>query len=473
MLDITNLDIQKLHKMYTTKEVSVKEVVDAYLKNIQEKNQEINAYIEIFTDTDEYIKKAQEMIDSGRAEFLTGIPVSIKDNMLWKGHISSSGSKMLANHVATYSSPVVEKLLEAGAVILGRTNMDEFAMGSSTETSYFGVTKNPLDLTRVPGGSSGGAAASVAMNGALLAIGSDTGGSVRQPASFCGLVGMKPTYGSVSRYGLMAMSSSLDQIGPITKTVVDAEIAFNLLNFNEKNDGTLVDEKVKQSFLRPFGKKIGIPRSFLKEGIDQVVLDTFNERVEGLKNMGYEIVDVDLPYTPMSLAVYYIIMPAEVSSNLSRFDGIRYGNVPEDLKAESVTDFYKKVRTSLLGQEVRRRSILGAFILSHGYYDAYYNKAIKLQKMISEEFENIFEKVDFLLLPTTPTPPFKINERTDSPLAMYLADLYTAPANIAGLPAISIPMNKTGLPVGIQVVAPKFNDQNLFKIGLDLEKLIK
>ena len=472
MIDLDNLTIKKLHAMYIAKEVTVKEVVDAYLARINERNGEINAYLEVFNDTDTYVKIAQDKIDRGESSFLTGVPTAIKDNILWKGHNVSSASKALLGYVAPYTSPVIDKLLDEGVVILGRTNMDEFAMGASTENSAFGVTKNPLDITCVPGGSSGGAAAAVAMGGALLAIGSDTGGSIRQPSAFCGVVGMKPTYGTVTRYGLIAMSSSLDQIGPITKNCIDAEIVFNVLNFYDENDATLVPMTTRLELKRESGKLIGIPNGFIKEGVDQDVKDAFERTIEGLKKQGYDFVDIDLPLTPMSLAVYYILTPAEVSSNLARFDGIRYGNVPEDTKASSITDFYKYVRTNLLGREARIRSILGAFILSHGYYDAYYNKARALKTAITKEFATAFNTVDAIILPTTPTTAFKIGARAESPLSMYLADLFTAPANIAGLPAISVPVLGTTLSVGIQIITPKFNDVHLFTIGADIEKLV-
>ena len=474
MIEIEKLTIKKLHEMYISGQVTVKEVVDAYLKNIDLKNKDLNVYLEVFSDTDEYVKIAQEKINNKTASFLTGVPVAIKDNLLWKGHRVSSASKMLEGYVATYSSPVVEKLLEEGVIILGRTNMDEFAMGASTENSAFGPTKNPLDTSRVPGGSSGGSAAAVAANMALCAIGSDTGGSIRQPAAFCGVVGMKPTYGYVTRFGLIAMASSLDQIGPFAKDCVDAEILFNALNFYDKNDATLVPMDKREELKRPIGRKIGIPHSFIKEGVDGEITTAFDRAVKDLESNGYEIVPVELPLTPLSLAVYYILMPAEVSSNLARFDGIRYGGEPKDGVVNSIMDFYKNVRTDLFGAEVRRRSILGAFILSHGYYDAYYNKAIKLQNAIKDEFTKAFEDVDFVMLPTTPSLPFKFGEKSSDPLAMYLADLFTAPANIAELPAISVPVNTNSeqLPVGIQIIAPKGNDSSLFQIGSIIEKLV-
>lgn len=470
-MDLKNLTIKKLHEMYVSGNVTISAVIDLYKKNIAEKNGELNVYLEVFDDIDEQVKKAEEIFRSGKANFLTGVPVAIKDNLLWEGHRVSAASKMLENYVATYSSPVVIKLVESGAIIMGRTNMDEFAMGASTENSAYGVTKNPLDNTRVPGGSSGGSAAAVAADMALCAIGSDTGGSIRQPAAFCGVVGMKPTYGTVSRYGLIAMASSLDQIGPFAKNSEDAEILFNLLNFYDKNDATLAPMD-KRNYEQGFKKRIGVPKSFISEGVDEEVATAFDKTINILKENGYDIVNVDLPLTPLSLAVYYILMPAEVSSNLARFDSVRYGSSTEG-EFSSVFDFYKKNRTKFLGKEARRRSILGAFILSHGYYDAYYNKARKLQKAITKEFAEAFKDVDVVMMPTAPTLPFKIGERADSPLAMYLADLFTAPANIAGLPAISVPVKtNTELPMGVQIIAPKFADKNLFSLGSQIEKLL-
>jgi len=472
MENFKNYDIKSLHSAYITGELKVHDVVYSYINNIKQKDGEIHAFLELFTDIDVYITKAQEMIDSGNSNFLTGIPIAIKDNMLWNGHNVSAGSKMLTGYVASYTSPVITELLNQGVVIVGRTNMDEFAMGSSTENSAYGPTKNPIDQSYVPGGSSGGSAAAVAMNGAVFAIGSDTGGSIRQPAAFCGLVGLKPTYGAVSRYGLIAMSSSLDEIGPFTKTVADSKLVFDVLNYYDKNDATLISKQKQQDFKKDFKKVIGVPIDFIKEGVDPEIMQTFNETVEKLKQSGYTIKNIKLPLTPLSLAVYYIIQPAEVSSNLARFDGIRYGyNSPNEFK--DLTDFYKNNRSNGFGKEVRRRSVLGAYILSHGYYDAYYNKARLLQNAIKQEFIDAFEDIDAVLLPTTPTMPFKFGDKSESPLAMYLADLFTAPANIAGLPAISVPVKnpESIFPVGIQIVAPHFNEEFLFTIGEDIEKL--
>ncbi len=472
MIDIDNLTVKKLHELYINKELSVSEVIDAYKNRIQEKNPELNAFLEVYSDIEQYVKIAQEKIDNGSATFLTGVPIAIKDNLLWKGHNVSAASKILQGYVAEYSSPVVESILREGAVIMGRTNMDEFAMGASTENSAFGPTKNPIDVSRVPGGSSGGSAAAVAAGMVLCAIGSDTGGSIRQPAAFCNVVGMKPTYGTVSRYGLIAMSSSLDQIGPFAKNVTDAEILFNALNDIDPHDSTLVPLLKRESNKKDFEKIVGVPYSFIKEGVDEEVTIAFNKSIEALKRAGYEIKDIELPLTPMSLAVYYILMPAEVSSNLARFDGIRYGAKTGN-NVNTLDDFYKDIRTNLFGPEVRRRSILGAFILSHGYYDAYYGKAISLQKAIKIEFQKAFKDVGAIILPTSPTLPFKFGEKSNSPLEMYLADLFTAPANIAGIPGISVPVpnEKSNLPVGVQVLSPDFNEANMFKVALEIENL--
>lgn len=468
MFDIDTLSIRDLHELYVTGKVTVAEAIAAFRARIDDRNPEIHAYLEVFDDIDEQVKAAQEKIDRGQATLLTGVPIAIKDNMLWKGHKASAGSKMLEDYVAPYSSPAVENLVKEGAIIMGRTNMDEFAMGSSTENSAYGPTKNPLDPTRVPGGSSGGSAAAVAMGGALASLGSDTGGSIRQPAAFCNIVGLKPTYGTVTRYGLIAMASSLDQIGPFAKTVADAEIVFNAIQSPDRHDATLATAEKKEAALRPQGKRLGVPRDFIKEGVDAEVSRAFEASLEILKKEGYEIENIDLPLTPLSLAVYYILMPAEVSSNLGRFDGIRFGYHPANFSG-TLGQWYPKVRTEGFGKEARRRSILGAFILSHGYYDAYYNKALAIQGAIQREFEAAFDRVDAIVLPTTPSVPFKFGERSDSPLSMYLADLFTAPANIAGLPAISIPARADGLPVGIQIIAPNFNEELLFSISKDIE----
>ncbi len=473
-IDIHNLTIKSAHDHLIGGDFSALELTEAYLKNTEAKNKEINAYLEVFEDARDSAKEADKKIKEKKADILTGIPFAIKDNILIKGKIASSASKILQNYRATYDATVIEKLKEEGAVILGRTNMDEFAMGGSTENSAFGVTKNPHDLSRVAGGSSGGSAASVAMDGALVALGSDTGGSVREPASFCGAVGLKPTYGAVSRYGLMAMGSSLDQIGPITKTVEDAEIIFNAISGEDPKDSTSLSMSNYQKEKIDKGKKklvIGVPRDFLSgEGIDKTVLENFEKSIKKLEDLGFEVKEVSLPSIKYSLAVYYIIMPAEASTNLARFDGMKYG-LRKD--GEKLLDDYLLSRGEGFGKEVRRRIILGAYVLSSGYYDAYYNKANMVRGLIKEDFKNIFsgkDSVDFILTPTAPTPAFKIGEKTNDPLSMYLADIFTVTANISGLPAISVPSgfkeeDGKKLPLGIQFMASYGREDLLFRAG--------
>lgn len=471
MIDLHTLTIERAHDSLAKGEYTVKELVDAYLEVIALKNTDINAYLEIYKNIDEQVTTAQKMFTDGTATLLTGIPMSLKDNMLYTGHIASASSKILENHVATYNATVVSLLADQGVVFLGRTNMDEFAMGSSTETSAYGITRNPLDTSRVPGGSSGGAVASVAMDGALIALGSDTGGSIRQPAAYTGLVGLKPTYGTVSRFGIISMGSSLDQVGTLTKTVRDTEILFEAINAYDKNDSTSVLKDNRKKDL-PLKKKLGIPRSFLSgDGIDKDVLLNFTESCERFKKAGYELVDISLPLIKYSLAVYYILMPAEVSSNLARYDGMRYGmSVP----ADNLFDIYAKTRGQGFGKEVRRRILLGTYILSHGYYDAYYNKAVKVREAISQELANAFMDVDAIITPTAPNLPFKFNEKISDPIAMYMSDLFTVPANIAGVPALSVPSGKNalGLPYSIHIMGPQFREDILFMIGKDFEKLV-
>ncbi len=489
---LSDLTIEQAHESLQKGDFTVTDLVQAYLANIKEKNSDINAYVEVYADALEQAKHAEEMFAHGTATLMTGIPVALKDNMLYDGHTVSAGSKMLENYHATYDAFIVAELKKAGAVFLGRTNMDEFAMGSSTETSAFGITKNPLDTTRVPGGSSGGAVASVAMDGALVSLGSDTGGSIRQPSSFTGLVGLKPTYGAVSRSGIIAMASSLDQVGPIGKSVHDVEILFNAINGYDVKDSTSVPKEAR----RPVGsnvssgpradspdhsetltpivlkKRLGIPREFLSgEGIDADVLKNFDENCQKLKDAGYELVDVSLQLIKYSLAVYYILQPAEVSSNMARYDGIRYG-LHED--ADKLFDVYAKSRGKGFGKEVRRRILLGTYILSHGYYDAYYTTAVKVRDAIKAELAQAFESVDVIITPTVPFLPFKFGEKSKDPVAMYMSDLFCVPANIAGTPAISIPSGTTenGLPFGLHIMAPLFGEETLFAIGKDFEKRV-
>jgi len=463
MINLENLTIKKARENLKAKEFSARELTVASLDAIKEKDGDINAFLEVFNDVLEQADEADRKIKAGINLPLLGIPVAIKDNMLMEGKRSSAGSKILEGFIAPYDGTAVKKLKDAGAVILGRTNMDEFAMGSSTESSAYGVTKNPHDLSRVPGGSSGGAAAAVAANFALAALGSDTGGSIRQPAAFCGVVGLKPTYGRVSRSGLVALASSLDQIGPLSKTVTDAEIIYNVLKGQDPLDSTTTTDKT-YSKSKKFSKTIGVPRGFVKsEGVDENVRNNFEEAIKKFESLGYRITDIKLPHIKYSLASYYIIMPAEASSNLARFDGVKYG-LHKDGK--DVIEDYFKTRGEGFGREVRRRIILGAYVLSSGYYDEYYGSALKMKKLIADELNESFAQIDLILTPTTPTPAFKLGEKVTNPLSMYLADIFTVPANIAGLPSISIPSGLVGvLPLGIELTAGLGKEENLFVAG--------
>lgn len=450
-------------------EISSVELTKHYLDNAKKRDGEIDAYLEVYDDALKQAKEADRRIKKGEnVTALTGIPVALKDNILQKGRRATAGSKILENYKATYDATVVKKLKDSGVVFLGRTNLDEFAMGSSTENSSFKTTKNPYDESRVPGGSSGGSAAAVSYGGALVALGSDTGGSIRQPASFCGVVGLKPTYGSVSRYGLIAMGSSLDVIGPFGKTVDDVEAVFDVIKGNDNMDSTTLKEvedvkiKEKQKYV------IGVPRDFLEGGVDDDVLSNFDDSLQKLAKMGHEIKDIELPNAKHSLAVYYILMPAEASTNLARFDGVKYGLHEE---GETLLDDYKKTRGIGFGREVRRRILLGTYILSAGYYDSYYNKAQALRNLITNDFNKVFEKdgIDVIATPTTPTPAFKIGEKSD-PLSMYLADIFTVPANLTGMPALSVPSGfvsreNSELPVGLQLITSHLGEKILFKVG--------
>jgi aspartyl-tRNA(Asn)/glutamyl-tRNA(Gln) amidotransferase subunit A len=476
MIDLTTLTIEKAHADLMAGTYTVRELCQAYLDVIKEKNPELNAYLEVYDDVMAQADAAQARFAAGTATLLTGIPLAIKDNMLIAGKKAGAASKVLEGYVATYTGTAPERLMKESAVFLGRTNMDEFAMGSSTENSAYGVTKNPHDTTRVAGGTSGGSAAAVAAGMALGALGSDTGGSVRQPAAFCGVIGLKPSYGAVSRYGLIADTSSFDQIGPIARSVRDAEIIFDAIRGADTMDATSRDVSPKEDMA---GKKlkIGIPKSYLAgDGIDPELLANWNATVAKLENDGHEIVDITIPLLEYSLAVYYILQPAEVSSNLGRFDGVRYG---VRAQADTLYDVYAKTRGQGFGKETRRRILLGTYILSHGHYDAYYRKADALRNQIGDSFAKAFDRasggVDVMLLPTTPTPAFKIGEKTKDPVAMYLEDIFTVPLNIAGVAGISIPSGTTeaGLPLGIQVVAGRGDDLRLLSIGKEIERVLQ
>ena len=413
---------------------------------------------------------------------LAGISVAVKDNILIRGGKATAASKILENYVAPYDATVVKNLKEEEAIFIGKTNMDEFAMGSSTENSGFGPTKNPIDLERVPGGSSGGSAAAVKAGFCVYALGSDTGGSIRQPASFCGVVGFKPTYGAVSRHGLMAMASSLDQIGPITKNVDDAATVFEAIRGRDELDSTSVNRDWPDyNFLDIEDIKIGVPREYFTHGLDPEIEKNIKQVIAKLEKDGAKIKEISMPYNEWALAAYYIIMPAEVSANLARYDGMKYGySKISNLKSEvsDLMEVYLKTRQEGFGDEVRRRIMLGTYILSHGYYDAYYTRAQKVRRLIKKDFDHVFDSsgdnIDVILTPTTPSTAFKFGDKTQDPLSMYLADIYTVSVNLAGAPAISLPCGEVGkLPIGLQLIGKNFDDVKLLRIAKSVETIIK
>lgn len=466
---LNELTITEAGKGLRTKEFSVRELWDACSGVAQAKNPELNAYLELFDADEEAIASAQKRIDGGDAPALCGIPVAMKDNLLIEGKVASSASRILENYVATYDAQVTAKLKEAGALFLGRTNMDEFAMGSSTEHSAFGPVKNPLDTTRVPGGSSGGSAAAVAGNMAITALGSDTGGSIRQPASHCGLVGLKPTYGAVSRRGLMALASSLDQIGPLAKSVGDAKALFDTIRGHDPLDATSLPEGIYAP--REAGKKlsIGVPYHLLSSGLDEDVKKLFDETIASLKSAGHEVREVSLPTSEYALPTYYVIQPAEASTNLARFDGIRYGKAE---RGTTLLDDYLLSKTEGFGPETKRRILLGTFVLSSGYIDAYYRKAEKARGMLRSEYDRAFEAVDVIAFPSVPSPAFKFGEKSD-PVSMYLEDIFTVTADLTGMPAISVPMGNVlrdgvSLPTGMHFTAPLGADDLLFRMSAEV-----
>jgi aspartyl-tRNA(Asn)/glutamyl-tRNA(Gln) amidotransferase subunit A len=470
-MDLSRLTIAGARKSLDAKEYSSLDLTEAYLAAIKEKDGEIHAYLEVWEDSArEEAKRADEMIAKGEIHPLTGIPIAMKDNILIEGRIASAASKILEHYRASYDATAVMKLKAQGAVFLGRTNMDEFALGSSTENSAYGPTKNPHDTSRVPGGTSGGSAAAVAAHMALGAFGSDTGGSIRQPSALCGVVGLKPTYGTVSRFGLMAAASSLDQIGSIGSSIADTRILFDAIRGHDENDSTSLPDAGQGQVMQK--KIIGVPRAFLKAGIDPDIAARFQESLAMLEKKGYTLIDVELPALSYALAVYYIINPAEVSTNLSRYDGIRYG---ERKDADTILETYTKSRAAGFGAEARRRIILGSFVLSAGYADAYYRRARAVRELIRADFAHAFESVDAIVTPTTPSPAFKFGEKAD-PVAMYAEDIFTVPVNLAGVPALSVPMGTVEreglqLPVGFQIIAAHQREDVLFSIGCDIENI--
>ena len=465
---LNELSIIEAGKKLRAKEITVHELWDAVAAEAVKRNPELNAYLEIFEADEQAIAYAQKRIneEGDAAPLLCGIPLAMKDNILIEGHIASAASKMLANYTATYDATVTHKLKEAGALFVGRTNMDEFAMGSSTEHSAFGKVLNPLDTARVPGGSSGGSSAAAAANMALAALGTDTGGSIRQPAAHCGLVGMKPTYGAVSRSGLIALGSSLDQAGPLARTVADAKALYETIRGKDPLDSTSIgDDTYPKKEVRE-KLRIGVPMHLLSEGVDADVRAHFDATLDALTAAGHEVTEVSLPTSASALPVYYVIMPAEASTNLARFDGIRYGHAA---RGKDLLQDYIQARTEGFGAETKRRILLGTFVLSSGYIDAYYRKADAARLVLTNEYNAAFADVDVIAFPTTPSPAFKFGEKSD-PVSMYIEDIFTVTANLTGMPAISVPMGTvvregSTLPTGIHFTAPHGADDLLFKIG--------
>ncbi|MCP6718101.1 MAG: Asp-tRNA(Asn)/Glu-tRNA(Gln) amidotransferase subunit GatA [Patescibacteria group bacterium] len=471
-MDLTSLTIKQAHQGLINKEFSALELAKAYLNEIERQDKEISAFLTVCEKSAfSQAQKVDEKIAKGASvDVLAGIPMAVKDIIVVKDVKATAGSKILENYIAPYDATCIKKLKEKGVVILGKTNMDEFAMGSSTERSAFFPTKNPHDLTRVPGGSSGGSAAAVAANMSGYALGTDTCGSIRQPAGFCGVVGFKPTYGAVSRYGLIAMASSLDHIGPFTKTVQDCRIVFNAIKGEDDLDSTSIELPENDfSDFKIKGMKIGIPKEYFSEGIDEGVEKIVKNAIKKYEDLGAKIEEISLPHcTDHALATYYIIMPCEVSANLARYDGIKYGHFTKE--AKDLFDFYLKTRGEGFGDEVRRRIMLGTYALSAGYYEAYYLRAQKIRTLIKQDFERAFKKVDVLMAPVAPTPAFKLGEKMMDPLSMYLTDIYMAAVSLAGLPGISVPCGKVdNLPVGLQIIGKYFEDNKIIKIAEFLE----
>ncbi|WP_206812187.1 Asp-tRNA(Asn)/Glu-tRNA(Gln) amidotransferase subunit GatA [Paradesulfitobacterium ferrireducens] len=474
-MELTAKSAAELHRLLENKEISASELTKAYLERINALEDKVKAFVTLTEDS--ALKQAAE-VDSklGRGDKLgplEGIPMALKDNMCTEGVRTTCSSKILENFVPPYNATVAERLRQAGAIMLGKLNMDEFAMGSSTENSAFHVTRNPWDLERVTGGSSGGSAAAVAADQAVFTLGSDTGGSIRQPAAFCGVVGLKPTYGAVSRYGLIAYASSLDQIGPFTKDVRDNALVMNAIAGHDPKDSTSVpyEKPDYTEFLVNDikGLKIGIPREYFGQGIDAEVDKVLRQAIETLKALGAEVEECSMPHTEYAMPAYYLIAPAEASSNLARYDGVRYGYRAQE--AEDIISMFKKTRAEGFGDEVKRRIMLGTYALSAGYYDAYYLKAQKVRTLIKRDFDRVLEKYDVLLVPTAPTVAFKFGEKSTDPLAMYLSDVCTVPLNLAGLPGLTLPAGFAGgMPVGLQLMGKPFDEGTLYRVAYTFEQ---
>ncbi len=473
-MELHKLTIEEARDAIDRGELSPVELTDAFLERIDTVDKEIHAYVTVTGDVAKaQAEAASEKIKDGDRRALTGIPLAIKDNMCTEGVRTTCSSKILENFVPQYESTATQRLMDDGYVLLGKTNLDEFAMGSSTEHSAFGLTRNPWNTDRIPGGSSGGSAAAVAADECIAALGSDTGGSIRQPASLCGVVGLKPSYGRVSRYGLVAFASSFDQIGPITKNVKDSAILLNAISGHDRRDSTSADVAVPD-FTAALGQdikdmKIGIPKEFSIDGIDKEVDESVKATIKQLESLGAVPVEVSLPHTGYAVATYYILATSEASSNLARYDGVRYGL---RVDGDDLIDTYMKTREEGFGSEVKRRIILGTYSLSSGYYDAYYKKAQQVRTLIKQDFEKAFETVDAIVTPTTPTTAFKAGEKMEDPLQMYLSDIFTISANLSGGPGISVPcgLDSKGLPIGLQIMGKHFDEANILKIAYAYEQ---
>ncbi len=473
MSEITSLTLTELVKNIKEKKLSSTEITKAFVERSQ-KSKELNTYIT--EDFSSAIERAQKFDDKPNFDLkLPGIPIAVKDLFCTNGVRTTAGSKILNNFIPTYESTVTQNIWQQGAILLGKLNCDEFAMGSSNETSFFGNVQNPIDKNLVPGGSSGGSASALAANLTPVTIGTDTGGSIRQPASFTGTVGLKPTYGSCSRYGIVAFASSLDQAGPMSKNVKDCALLLEVMSSYDKKDSTSIDFNRSKYSLELNnnikGKKIGIPKEYRVDDMPIEIEELWKKGIEHVKECGAELVDISLPHTNYALPTYYIVAPAEASSNLARYDGVKYGFRSH---GENLIDMYEKTRSEGFGDEVKRRIMIGTYVLSSGYYDAYYLKAQKVRRLIKKDFDVVFNQVDAILTPSTPSSAFKIGEKTNDPISMYLNDIFTVPINLAGLPGISIPagFDKNDYPLGLQIIGKAFDEQNILNIAYSIEEKI-
>lgn len=471
-MELNRLTAHELIGLLNKGDISHIDICNDIIEAVEQVDKVLNAVVHF--DKERAIERARSFKRQSKSDTLSGVPIFIKDNICVKDELTTCGSRILKGFRPPYNATVINRLLAEKSILMGKTNMDEFAFGSSTETSCYGATRNPWDLDRIPGGSSGGSAACIAADEAIFALGSDTGGSVRQPASLCGVVGVKPTYGRVSRYGLIAFASSLDQIGPVTKDVEDAAILLKAISGHDPMDSTSVDAVVPDfpSLIRKDikGLKIGVPKEYFIEGIDREVKQAVGDAIKKLEGLGAVCEKMSLPHTEHAVAVYYLIATAEASSNLARFDGVQYGFRANE--AGSVIDMHKKTRAAGFGDEAKRRIILGTFALSSGYYDAYYLRALKVRTLIKQDFENAFKKYDAIVTPTSPTPAFKIGEKLEDPLTMYLSDIFTISANLAGIPGVSIPcgFTKSKLPIGLQILGKAFDEETILRIAYNYEQ---